>query len=115
MLPPPYGGRIRQVMVDIDPAALAAKGINHLLDVSNAINAQNLSLPMGDVKFGDKDYDVRINSLADAVSILDDVPIKKVNGALIRIKDVAEVRDGYAIQQRISCAAKGAAPFFSPF
>ena len=100
MLPPPYGGRIRQVMVDIDPAALAAKGITPL-DVSNAINAQNLSLPMGDVKFGDKDYDVRINSLADAVSILDDVPIKKVNGALIRIKDVAEVRDGYAIQQNI--------------
>jgi multidrug efflux pump subunit AcrB len=100
MLPPPYGGRIRQVMVDIDPAALAAKGITPL-DVSNAINAQNLSLPMGDVKFGDKDYDVRINSLADAVSVLDDVPIKKVNGALIRIKDVAEVRDGYAIQQNI--------------
>ncbi|MEW6438568.1 MAG: efflux RND transporter permease subunit [Pseudomonadota bacterium] len=100
MLPPPYGGRIRQVMVDIDPAALAAKGITPL-DVSNAINAQNLSLPMGDVKFGDKDYDVRINSLADAVSILDDVPIKKVNGALIRIKDVAQVRDGYAIQQNI--------------
>ncbi len=100
MLPPPYGGRIRQVMVDIDPAALAAKGITPL-DVSNAINVQNLSLPMGDVKFGDKDYDVRINSLADAVSILNDVPIKKINGAIIRIKDVAQVRDGYAIQQNI--------------
>jgi multidrug efflux pump subunit AcrB len=100
MLPPPYGGRIRQVMVDIDPAALSAKGITPL-DVSNAINVQNLSLPMGDVKFGNKDYDVRVNSLADAVAILNEVPIKKVNGALIRIKDVAQVRDGYAIQQNI--------------
>jgi multidrug efflux pump subunit AcrB len=100
MLPPPYGGRIRQVMVDIDPAALSAKGITPL-DVSNAINVQNLSLPMGDVKFGNKDYDVRVNSLADAVAILNEVPIKKVNGALIRIKDVAQVRDGYAVQQNI--------------
>jgi multidrug efflux pump subunit AcrB len=100
VLPPPYGGRIRQVMVDIDPAALSAKGITPF-DVSNAINAQNLSLPMGDVKFGDKDYDVRINSLADAVSTLNEVPIKKVNGAIIRIKDVAQVRDGYAIQQNV--------------
>ncbi|MBS0251278.1 MAG: efflux RND transporter permease subunit, partial [Proteobacteria bacterium] len=66
-----------------------------------AINVQNLSLPMGSVKLGDKNYTVRINSLADAVNILNDVPIKKVNGAIIRIKDVGQVRDGYAIQQNI--------------
>ncbi|WP_342630067.1 efflux RND transporter permease subunit [Nguyenibacter vanlangensis] len=102
LLPPPYGGKIRQVMVDIDPAKLAGTGLTPL-DVSNAVNAQNLTLPAGTVKFGATQYDVRMNGMPDIAARLNDVPLKRdpATGAILRIRDVAQVRDGTAVQQNI--------------
>ena len=99
-VPLPYGGRGRLINVDIDPQALTAYGLSPA-DVSNAISAQNLVLPSGDAKIGSRDYNVSINSSPDAVEQFNDIPIKQVNGAVITVKDVAHVRDGYAIQQNI--------------
>jgi multidrug efflux pump subunit AcrB len=70
-------------------------------DVSNAINAQNLTLPSGTVKVGDKEYGVRLNNSPDLVSEMGDFPIKQVNGATIYIRDVAQVRDGYSPQTSV--------------
>ncbi|MBM9403293.1 efflux RND transporter permease subunit [Gluconacetobacter azotocaptans] len=102
MLPPPYGGKIRQVMVDIDPAKLAGTGLTPL-DVSNAINVQNLTLPGGTVKFGPTQYDMRMNGMPDVAARLNDVPLKRdaKTGAILRIGDVAQVRDGTAVQQNV--------------
>jgi len=97
LLPAPYGGKARQIMIDIDPAALQAKGLSPI-DVSNAINAQNLTLPSGTVKIGERDYTVSTNSSPLEVSALNDVPVKVVNGATIYVRDVAQVRDGAAVQ-----------------
>ena len=96
----PLGGKQRQIMVDLDPEALYA---NHLsaTDVSLAINQQNLILPAGTAKVGDREYLVRLNSSPEAVAALNDLPIKTVNGATVYIKDVAQVRDGYAVQTNI--------------
>ena len=99
-VPLPYGGRGRVINVDIDPQALTARGLSPY-DVSNAISAQNLVLPSGDAKIGTRDYNVSINSSPDAVEAFNDIPIKVVNGAVVTIKDVAHVRDGYSIQQNI--------------
>ncbi|MEN3175812.1 efflux RND transporter permease subunit [Gluconobacter sp. OJA] len=102
MLPPPYGGKIRQVMVDIDETKLAGVGLTPL-DVSNAINVQNLTLPGGTVKFGATQYDVRMNGMPDVAARLNDVPLKRdpKTGAIVRIADVAQVRDGTAVQQNV--------------
>ena len=99
-LPIPYGGQSRQIMVDLDPQALYAKGLSPL-DVSNAISAQNLVLPTGDIKIGARDYPVLINSSPQIVDALNDLPIKQVNGAMVYVRDVAQVRDGAAVQQNI--------------
>jgi len=99
-LPAPYGGKARQIMVDLNPEALYAKGISPS-DVSNAINAQNLILPSGTAKFGDREYYVRLNSSPDVASMLNDLPIKTVHGTTIYIRDVAQVRDGYAVQTNL--------------
>ncbi|HCC59323.1 MAG TPA: RND transporter [Solibacterales bacterium] len=99
-VPLPYGGKMRQIMVDLDPNALYA---NHLsaTDVSNAISAQNLILPAGTAKVGDREYLVRLNSSPQEASQLNDLPIRTANGATVFIKDVAQVRDGYAVQNNI--------------
>jgi multidrug efflux pump subunit AcrB len=99
-LPAPYGGKARQIMVDLNPEALYAKGVSPS-DVSNAINAQNLILPSGTAKFGDREYYVRLNSSPSVVSMLNDLPIKTVHGTTIYIHDVAQVRDGYAVQTNL--------------
>ena len=96
----PYGGRGRVINVDINPQALYAHGLSPY-DVSNAISAQNLVLPTGDAKIGTRDYNVLINGSPGTVDALDDLPIKVVNGAVVYVRDVAQVRDGYAIQQNI--------------
>src|SRR6058998_1795687 len=88
-LPLPYGGKPRQIMVDLDPQALLAKSISSA-DVSNAVNLQNLTLPSGSV-----------NSSPDAVSALNELPVKVVNGATVYLRDVAHVRDGFAVQTNI--------------
>ena len=99
-IPLPWGGKSRQVMVDLDPDKMYAKGLS-ATDVSNAINAQSLILPAGDAKFGDRDYNIRVNSSPLAVADLNDMPIKTVNGATVYVRDVAQVRDGYSVQTNI--------------
>ncbi|MDF5726863.1 MAG: efflux RND transporter permease subunit [Rhizonema sp. PD38] len=96
-IPLPFGGKARQIMVDIDPQAMLAKGVS-AQDVTNAVSAQNLILPAGDAKIGSRDYGVRINNSPDIVVALNDLPVKQVNGTVIKIRDVAQVRDGYAVQ-----------------
>ena len=81
--------------MDIDPRALQANGLTPF-EVSSAINAQNLTLPSGTVKVGDKEYGVHLNNSPDLVAEMGNFPIKQVNGATIYIRDVAQVRDGYA-------------------
>ena len=99
-LPLPYGGKTRQIMVDLNPAALYAKQLS-ATDVSNALNLQNLILPAGTAKIGKREYLVRVNSSPLIVDALNDLPIKTVNGATVYIKDVAQVRDGAAVQTNI--------------
>src|SRR5438477_414464 len=99
-LPLPYGGKPRQVMVDLDPQALLAKGLSPL-DVSNAINAQNLTLPTGSTKIAQHEFIVGLNSSPDTVAAINDVPIKQVNGSMVYIRDVAHVRDGFAVQTNV--------------
>ncbi|MEO7041321.1 MAG: efflux RND transporter permease subunit [Gemmatimonadaceae bacterium] len=99
-LPAPYGGKARQIMVDLNPQALYARDVSPS-DVSNAINVQNLILPSGTAKLGDREYYVGLNSSPDVVSMLNDLPIKTVHGTTIYIRDVAQVRDGYAVQTNL--------------
>src|SRR4051794_7411640 len=99
-LPTPAGGKYRQIMVDIDPAKLVAKGLTPL-DVANAVNAQNLTLPSGTAKIGDKQYTVRTNATPASIDDLNNIPIKVVNGATIFVKDVGQVHDGWLVQQNV--------------
>jgi multidrug efflux pump subunit AcrB len=99
-LPLPYGGKPRQIMVDLDPQSLLSKGLSPL-DVGNAVNAQNLTLPSGTSKIGEREFTVSLNSSPDTVAALNDVPIKQVNGSMVYIRDVAHVRDGFAVQTNI--------------
>ena len=99
-VPLPYGGKPRQIMVDLDQQALLAKGLS-ASDVTNAVNAQNLILPAGSAKIGAREYSVRLNSSPEVVAALNDFPIRQVNGATIYIRDVAQVRDGFAVQTNV--------------
>jgi multidrug efflux pump subunit AcrB len=96
-MPFPYGGKQRQVMIDIDLPRLYALGLSPT-DVSNAVQAQNLVLPSGTTKLGNQELLVRLNSSPDAVHEIGLLPIKSVNGSTVTISDVAQVRDGYAPQ-----------------
>src|SRR5271170_4970926 len=99
-LPTPAGGKYRQIMVDIDPLKLQAKGLTPL-DVVNAVNAQNLTLPSGTAKIGDTQFSVRTNSLPTTIEDLNNIPVKFVNGATVFVKDVGQVHDGNAVQQNV--------------
>jgi CzcA family heavy metal efflux pump len=99
-LPWPYGGKQRFVSVDIDSAALQAKGLSPV-DVVNAMNAQNLILPTGTAKIGPLEYTVEMNGSPRTVAELNDLPIKSSNGSTIYMKDVAHVRDGNSPQTNI--------------
>src|SRR6201998_3195124 len=99
-LPTPAGGKYRQIMVDIDPNKLTAKGLTPL-DVANAVNAQNLTLPAGTAQFGKTQYVVRTNATPPSIDDLNDIPIKVVNGATIFVKDVGQVHDGWLVQQNV--------------
>ena len=99
-LPTPYGGKYRQIMVDIDPSALLAQGLTPT-DVTNAVNAQNLTVPAGDAKIGSRQYIVSVNSQPSTVEQLNNIPIKRVNGATVYLRDVGHVRDAWAVQQNI--------------
>jgi multidrug efflux pump subunit AcrB len=96
-IPFPYGGKTRQVMVDLDLQKLSGYGLAPT-DVSNAVNAQNLILPGGTAKIGPREYSVRVNGSPEVVADLNDLPIKTVNGTTVYLRDVAHVRDGFAPQ-----------------
>ena len=100
-LPSPYGGKIRQIMIDIDQPALVGLGLTPS-DVTNAINAQTLTLPAGEVKLGNWQYETRFNAMPETVARLNEIPIKQIGGAIVKIKDVATVRDGAAVQRNIA-------------
>jgi multidrug efflux pump subunit AcrB len=99
-LPTPAGGKYRQIMVDIDPAKLVSRGLTPL-DVVNAVNAQNLTLPSGTAKMGDTQYAVLTNATPSTIDDLNNIPIKTTNGATIFVKDVGQVHDGWLVQQNI--------------
>lgn len=99
-LPTPYGGKYRQIMVDLDPDALRAQGLTPN-DVVTAVNSQSLTLPSGDAKMGDKQFIVRVNASAQSIESLNNLPIKQVGGTTVYLRDVAHVRDGWAVQQNI--------------
>ena len=96
----PSGGKARQIMVDLDPRALYAQGLAPS-DVSAAINEQSPMLPAGMVKIGDREYNVRLNNSPDVVETLNDVPVRQQGGATVYIRDVAQVRDGGAVQTNV--------------
>jgi multidrug efflux pump subunit AcrB len=99
-MPWPYGGKQRQIMVDLDPDKLYAWRISPS-DVSNAINAQNVVVPAGTAKVGANEYEIKLNSAPGVIDALNDLPIKTVNGTPVYIRDVARVHDGFAPQTNI--------------
>ena len=99
-VPLPYGGKFRAVEVDLNPDQLYAKQLT-AADVSSALALQNLILPAGTAKIGDRDYQVRLNSSPRVLDDLNNLPVKVVNGATVFVKDVAQVRDGNTIQTSI--------------
>lgn len=99
-VPYPYGGKARIVAVDLDLPALQAKNLAPQ-DVVNAFNAQNFVLPSGTAKIGETEYSVSLNTSPAVLTELNELPIKTVNGAVIRVGDVAQVHDGYQPQQNV--------------
>jgi len=99
-LPTPAGGKYRQIMVDIDPDKLLSRGLTPL-DIVNAVNTQNLTLPSGTAKIGNTQYTVRTNATPASINDLNMMPVKFANGSTIFLKDVAQVRDGSLVQQNI--------------
>jgi len=99
-IPYPYGGKQRQIQVDLDTAALQARGLAPA-DVISAINVQNLILPSGTAKIGATEYAVKMNGSPDLVSGLNDLPVRTVGGTTTLLKDVANVRDGFSPQTNI--------------
>ncbi|MGB7191431.1 MAG: efflux RND transporter permease subunit [Acidobacteriaceae bacterium] len=99
-IPYPYGGKQRQVQVDLNLPALQSKGMSPQ-DVVNAIGAQNLILPSGTMKVGKFQYQLATNSAPETIEELNNLPVKSVNGAMVYIHDVAHVRDGFSPQTNI--------------
>src|SRR6266849_1337910 len=99
-IPYPYGGKQRQVMVDLDPRLLQSKGLAPI-DIVNTLGQQNIVLPSGTAKIGEFEYDVAMNASPRTVAELNDLPIKVVGNSTIYIRDVAHVRDGFAPQTNV--------------
>src|SRR3954464_3736731 len=99
-IPLPWGGKTRQIMVDLDPNALYAKHLSGI-DVSNALSAQNLILPAGTARMGNTEYLVRTNSSPTTVAAMNDLPIRASNGAVVYMKDIGQIRNGFAVQTNI--------------
>jgi multidrug efflux pump subunit AcrB len=99
-IPLPYGGKLRQVQIDLDAQAMQARGLSGQ-DVANALAAQNLITPAGTQKIGSFEYAIMLNNAPSVISDLGDLPIKAVNGAMVYIHDVAHVRDGNPPQTNI--------------
>jgi multidrug efflux pump subunit AcrB len=99
-IPFPYGGKTRQVQIDLDPVAMQARNLSGQ-DVANALAAQNLITPVGTQKIGSFEYTIQLNNAPSVISELGDLPIKTVNGAMVYVRDVAQVRDGNPPQTNI--------------
>jgi multidrug efflux pump subunit AcrB len=99
-IPSPYGGKERQIQIDLDPVALQSKNLS-ANDVINAIAAQNQIIPAGTTKIGAFEYNVKLNNSPSVADELNDLPVKTVNGATIYVHDVGHVRDGYPPQRNI--------------
>jgi CzcA family heavy metal efflux pump len=98
--PYPYGGKIRQIQVDLDLPKLQAYGLSPN-DIVNAVNAQNIILPTGTIKMGSLEYDVEMNGTPETIAELNDLPVKTTNGSTLYMRDVAHIRDGFAPQTNI--------------
>jgi multidrug efflux pump subunit AcrB len=98
--PYPYGGKIRQVQVDLDMPRLQANNLSPT-DIVNAINTQNVITPSGTTKIGLLEYQVEMNSAPRTIADLNDIPIKTINGSTIYMRDIAHVRDGFSPQTNI--------------
>src|SRR5271169_4188550 len=96
-VPYPYGGKPRVIMADLDSAALQARGLS-ASDVSTALQRQNVILPAGDVKIGDKDYTLTMNNSPDVVESINGFPIRQIDGRTVFMRDVAHVHDGFQVQ-----------------
>jgi multidrug efflux pump subunit AcrB len=99
-IPFPYGGKTRQIQIDLDSTAMQARALSGQ-DVANALAAQNLILPVGTQKIGSFEYTIQLNNAPSVISELGDLPIKTVNGAMVYVRDVAQVRDGNPPQTNI--------------
>ncbi|MGC2450623.1 MAG: efflux RND transporter permease subunit [Candidatus Sulfotelmatobacter sp.] len=98
--PYPYGGKIRQIQVDLDLPKLQAYGLSPT-DIVNAVNAQNIILPTGTMKMGPLEYDIEMNGTPQTIAELNDLPVKTTNGSTLYMRDVAHIRDGFAPQTNI--------------
>src|ERR1700678_1111748 len=98
--PYPYGGKLRQVQVDLDLPKLQSYGLSPK-DIVNAVNAQNLILPTGTIKLGPLEYNVEMNGTPQTIAELNDLPVKTANGSTLYMRDVAHIRDGFAPQTNI--------------
>jgi multidrug efflux pump subunit AcrB len=95
-----FGGKTRQIMVDLEPDQLIAYNVTPE-EVTNAVTAQNLTLPSGSLRLGEREYNVRLNSKPDVITTLNDIPIKVIGGTTVHMRDVANVHDGAAVQANI--------------
>lgn len=100
VIPWPYGGKSRQISIDLKPEELRARGLTGQ-DVATALASQNLVIPAGTQKIGDKEYTIRLNNSPKSIDEIGQFPVKFVNGAMVFIRDIAHVRDGSAVQSNI--------------
>jgi multidrug efflux pump subunit AcrB len=98
--PYPYGGKLRQIQVDIDLPKLQAYGLSPV-DIVNAVNAQNIILPSGTMKMGPLEYEIEMNGSPQTIAELNGLPVKTTNGSTLYMRDVAHIRDGFAPQTNI--------------
>ena len=99
-IPFPFGGKFRQIQIDLDPAAMQARGLS-ANDVANALAAQNLLTPVGTQKIGGHEYAIQLNNAPVDFNALADLPVFAANGTVVYLRDVAQVRDGNPPQQNI--------------
>jgi CzcA family heavy metal efflux pump len=98
--PYPYGGKLRQIQVDLDLPKLQTYGLSPV-DIVNAVNAQNIILPSGTMKMGPLEYDIEMNGTPQTISELNDLPVRTTNSSTLYMRDVAHIRDGFAPQTNI--------------
>jgi len=100
VVPQPYGGKQREILINMDQAEMQAKGIAPG-DLLNAVAQQNVVMPSGTIKIGQSEYDVRTNGTPNTVEALGNIPLKQVNGTTVYLHDVASVSDGFAVQTNV--------------